>query len=97
MFLKLTGHRLFQYKTTEKDDGTILINLDRILSITPVMNIVPSDELGKPYEYKTTGSIIEMIDDEFTYNGGKGKIVFVVKETPDEISSAFNSLRQIIS
>ena len=86
MFLKLTGHRLSQYNHTEKEDGTIVINLDRILSITPAMNIVPGTELGKAYEYKTTGSIIEMIDDEFTYNGGKGKIIFVVKETPEEIA-----------
>ena len=86
MFLKLTGHRLSQYNSAEKEDGTIVINLDRILSITPIMNVVPSPELGKAYGYKTTGSIIEMIDDEFIYNGGKGKIIFVVKETPDEIA-----------
>ncbi len=86
MFLKLTGHRLSQYNHAEKEDGTIVINLDRILSITPITNVVPSTKLGEVYEYKTTGSIIEMIDDEFTYNGGKGKIIFVVKETPDEIA-----------
>lgn len=93
MFLKLTGHRLSQYNGVEKEDGTIIINLDRILSITPIMNVVPSPELGKPYEYKTTGSIIEMLDDEFTYNGGKGKIIFVVKETPEEISTIINRIR----
>lgn len=86
MFLKLTGHRLSQYKHSEKEDGTIVINLERILSITPIMNIEPGTNFGETYKYKTTGSIIEMIDEEFVYGGGKGKICFVVEETPDEIS-----------
>lgn len=86
MFLKLTGHRLSQYSRSEKEDGTIIINLDRILSITPLINIASSLKLDAIYENKAKGSIIEMIDEEFTYNGGKGKIIFIVKETPEEIS-----------
>lgn len=87
MFLKLTGHRLsYNYASTEVQDGTIVINLDRILSITPIINIVPSAKLGEIYDTKTTGSIIEMVDEEFTYNGGKGKVTFIVKETPEEIA-----------
>ena len=86
MFLKLTGHRLTQYSRTEKEDGTIVINLERILSITPIINPIPSFKLDEGYENKPKGSIVEMIDEEFTYNGGKGKIIFIVKETPEEIS-----------
>ena len=86
MFLKLTGHRLTQYSHTEKEDGTIVINLERILSITPIINPIPTFKLDEGYENKAKGSIIEMIDEEFTYNGGKGKIIFIVKETPEEIS-----------